>query len=90
MSSKRLKALEKSDDGFKLAESDLEARGAGDLFGRRQWGMSDLGMEALKNIKLIRAARDEAVHMIGKDPELSHNTALRERVAKARAELHGE
>jgi ATP-dependent DNA helicase RecG len=90
MSSKRLKALEKSDDGFKLAESDLEARGAGDLFGRRQWGMSDLGMEALKNIKLIRAARDEAVRVVADDPELSHNNALRERVAKARTELHGE
>ena len=90
MSSKRLKALEKSDDGFKLAESDLEARGAGDLFGRRQWGMSDLGMEALKNIKLIRAARDEAVRAVSIDPLLSNNSALRERVAKARTELHGE
>ncbi|MEY4747233.1 MAG: ATP-dependent helicase RecG, ATP-dependent helicase RecG, partial [Candidatus Parcubacteria bacterium] len=54
---KRLKALEGTSDGFKLAEADLEARGAGDLFGRQQWGVSDLGMEALKNIKLIRAAR---------------------------------
>lgn len=90
ISGKRLKTLEKSDDGFKLAEADLEARGAGDLFGRRQWGMSDLGMEALKNIKLIRAAREEAERIIRKDPELAMNTALRERVSRAGAELHNE
>ncbi len=90
MSGKRLKTLEKSDDGFKLAESDLEARGAGDLFGRRQWGMSDLGMEALKNVKLIRAARDEAERVIREDPELLDNAALRERAFKAGAELHNE
>lgn len=90
MSTKRLKALEKSDDGFKLAQADLEARGAGDLFGRRQWGMSDLGMEALKNINLIKAARDEAARIIAEDPELSRNVALHERVANARTELHGE
>ena len=90
MSSKRLKALEKSDDGFKLAESDLEARGAGDLFGRRQWGMTDLGMEALKNIKLIRVARDEAERVINEDAGLSRNSALRERVERANAELHSE
>ncbi len=90
VSSKRLKTLEKTDDGFTLAEADLDVRGAGDLFGRRQWGMSDLGMEALKNIKLIRAARDEAIRIITEDPTLSHNAALCERVAKARVELHGE
>ena len=90
ISGRRLKTLEKSDDGFKLAESDLEARGAGDLFGRRQWGMSDLGMEALKNVKLIRAARDEAERVVRTDPELLSHAALRERVEKASLELHGE
>ena len=74
---KRLRALEKSSDGFKLAEADLEARGAGDLLGRKQWGISDLGMEALKNIKLIRAARDEAEALICEDPSLAKYPALR-------------
>ena len=87
---KRLRALEKSDDGFKLAEADLEARGAGDLFGRKQWGVSDLGMEALKNLKLIRAAREEADSLIRKDPLLSNYPALRERIESAGSELHGE
>ena len=87
---KRLRALEKSDDGFKLAEADLEARGAGDLFGRRQWGVSDVGMEALKNPRLIAAARAEAIELIKKDPELQHHPELASRAHTISKELHIE
>jgi ATP-dependent DNA helicase RecG len=87
---KRLRALVESDDGFKLAEKDLEARGAGDLYGRKQWGVTDLGMEALKNMRLIRAAREEAQRIIAQDPSLSLNAALALRVEDARGKLHGE
>lgn len=90
VSMKRLKALETSDDGFKLAEADLESRGAGDLFGKRQWGVSDLGMEALKNVKLIQAARDEAIALVAKDPELSRYPALARRTDLSGAAHHGE
>lgn len=89
-STRRLRALEKSDDGFTLAEADLENRGAGDLFGARQWGMSDLGMEALKNIKLIQAARAEAERIVREDSLLTAHAALSERVQKAIRELHAE
>ena len=87
---KRLRALETSDDGFKLAEVDLETRGAGDLFGRRQWGMSDIGMEALKNVKLIRAARTEAEALVKEDPLLSAYPALLARATGSREQLHAE
>ena len=87
---KRLRALETSDDGFKLAEADLETRGAGDLLGRRQWGITDIGMEALKNIKLIRAARDEAERIVAHDSSLSKHPALAARVERAEKELHRE
>ncbi len=87
---KRLKALEQSSDGFKLAESDLETRGAGDLFGRKQWGVSDLGMEALKNVRLIQAAREEAQTLVAADPDLVTHKALAERVASASALDHNE
>lgn len=86
---KRLRALEKSDDGFKLAEADLENRGAGDLYGARQWGVSDLGMEALQNARLIKAARDEAHLLIADDPHLSGHHALKLRVESVGA-LHNE
>lgn len=78
---KRLRALAKSSDGFELAEADLATRGAGDLFGSRQWGMSDLGMEALQNVKLIKAARDEALALVERDPQLLGHAALMTRLA---------
>ena len=90
ISMRRLKALEKSSDGFKLAEVDLETRGPGDLYGRVQWGISDLGMEALKNPRLIQAAREAAQSLVQKDPTLSSHPALAQRVANAGKELHGE
>lgn len=87
---KRLRALEKSNDGFKLAEADLEARGAGDLFGQRQWGISDIGMEALKNPRLIQAARTEAIRIVGVDASLTAYPELSKRAEAANVELHSE
>lgn len=90
ISLKRLRTLEKSSDGFVLAEEDLAARGAGDLYGAHQWGISDLGMEALRNPKLIRAAHDEASALVAKDPELTNHRALQERITKVTGTLHAE
>ena len=90
LSLKRLRALEKSSDGFELAEADLQLRGAGDLFGSQQWGVSDLGMEALKNPRLIEAARIEAQRVVELDPSLAKHPALALRAAATSRELHGE
>ncbi|OGF73616.1 hypothetical protein A3J56_00540 [Candidatus Giovannonibacteria bacterium RIFCSPHIGHO2_02_FULL_46_20] len=57
---RRLKALTEAKNGFELAEYDLQFRGAGELAGSQQWGFSDVGMEALKNLKMVEAARNEA------------------------------
>ena len=61
---RRLKALTEAKSGFELAEYDLEFRGAGELSGRKQSGLSDIGMEALKNLKMVEAARFEAREII--------------------------
>jgi ATP-dependent DNA helicase RecG len=90
VSMKRLRSLEKSADGFALAEADLATRGPGDLYGRAQWGVSDLGMEALKNPRLIEAAREEARAIIAQDPTLAHHRALSERIKRGAQELHAE
>jgi len=66
----RLKSFVNAKNGFELAEEDLKQRGAGDLAGAKQWGVSDLAMEALKNIKMVEAARTEAQTLIEKDFEL--------------------
>ena len=87
---KRLKALEKSRDGFELAEKDLELRGAGELYGAKQWGLSDLGMEAIRNIKMVEAARKEAQTLITKDPKLDKYPALQKLVVSKSKTLHFE
>lgn len=60
----RLKALTTAKNGFELAEYDLQFRGGGELYGGKQSGLSDLGMEAIKNLKLVEAARDEARRLV--------------------------
>jgi ATP-dependent DNA helicase RecG len=67
----RLKALATAKNGFELAEHDLSFRGSGELYGAKQSGLTDLGMEAIKNIKLVEAARKEAQELVKKHPDLS-------------------
>jgi len=65
----RMKALTTAKNGFELAEFDLAQRGAGELYGRKQWGISDLAMEGIKNIKMVEASRVEAIKIVDEDPE---------------------
>jgi len=67
----RLTALKTAKNGFELAEYDLKFRGSGELSGGKQWGISDIAMEALKNIKMVEAARSEAQRLITEDESLS-------------------
>lgn len=85
----RLKALTTAKNGFELAEYDLAQRGTGDLYGKKQWGISDLGMEAIKNIKMVEAARSEARHIIDIDPQLVSYHTLRTTLHN-RKEIHFE
>ncbi|MBI2637688.1 MAG: ATP-dependent DNA helicase RecG [Candidatus Sungbacteria bacterium] len=89
-SSERLKALQEAKTGFELAEYDLQLRGAGQLSGTSQWGVSDVGMDALKNIKLVEFAREEARRIIEKDPTLADYPLLKERVREAVKNTHFE
>lgn len=86
----RLKALKTAKNGFELAEFDLAQRGAGELYGRKQWGLSDLAMEAIKNIKMVEAARTEATRIIEEDSTLSKHPILKFRIESASAKIHFE
>lgn len=86
----RLKALQTAKNGFELAEFDLKQRGAGELYGRKQWGLSDLAMEAIKNIKMVEAARLEATKIIEEDPTLSKHSILKFHVDSAKDKIHFE
>lgn len=86
----RLKALKTAKNGFELAELDLTLRGAGELGGTKQWGITDLGMEAIKNMKMVEAARTEAIRMIEADPELTRYPLLKAKVRQKVQEFHFE
>ncbi|MDD5312335.1 MAG: ATP-dependent DNA helicase RecG [Dehalococcoidia bacterium] len=67
----RLKAIEEINDGFLLAEKDLELRGPGEFFGTRQSGLPDLKMAKLSDTPLLETARKEARLLFEKDPRLA-------------------
>jgi ATP-dependent DNA helicase RecG len=67
----RLKAMEATNDGFRLAEMDLEQRGPGDFLGTRQAGLGDLRLARLTDVRLIERARREAGRLLEQDPDLS-------------------
>jgi len=86
----RLKALITAKNGFELAEYDLQIRGSGELYGMKQWGLTDLGMEAIKNLKMVEAARKEAAVLIQTDPNLENHPEIQKRIATLSKELHME
>lgn len=79
----RLQALEQSNDGFALAEKDLEIRGPGQFFGRQQSGLPELKLASLLDSQLLEIARDEAQRIFALDPLLQRpeHGALHDKVA---------
>lgn len=73
----RLELVAEIQDGFRLAAEDMRLRGAGELMGARQHGMSDLAMEALHRPELLSDARQEAESLLAGDPGLEREPALR-------------
>jgi ATP-dependent DNA helicase RecG len=77
----RLVAMERSTDGFLLAETDLEIRGAGEVFGERQSGFSDLRLGRIpRDEAVVVRAREVAERLLDDDPDLAIHTTLREEV----------
>jgi ATP-dependent DNA helicase RecG len=68
---RRLSVMSETTDGFKIAEEDLEIRGPGEFFGKKQSGMPDLKMgNILRDIRILEAAREEAFARVKSDPLL--------------------
>ncbi len=83
--SMRLRALETTSDGFKLAELDLQLRGPGAIYGTVQHGALDLRVAKLTDTKLIAAARAAAQMFIKKNEDIKAYSALNQRVKILRA-----
>src|SRR5574341_613598 len=81
----RLSAIERTTDGFKLAQIDWEMRGAGDLLGTRQSGFSGLDLSYLMDAWLVETVQREAWKLFERDPllEQSDHRLLAERVHQA-------
>ena len=86
----RLLAFIQAKNGFELAELDLMQRGAGDLAGIKQWGISDIGMDAIKNIKMVEFARNEAMSLVRLDPTLTKYPIIKSLVEKKDFQIHFE
>jgi ATP-dependent DNA helicase RecG len=87
----RLKAFKNSSNGFELAEFDLKLRGPGELSGNKQWGISDIGMEAIRNLKMVEAARAEAEYLLSQDETLSKFPLINEKLShRKKDEIHFE
>jgi len=87
---KRLKAMVDSDNGFELAQKDLEIRGPGSLYGTQQWGLPDMAMQGLSNIFLVEKTRTAAKELLEKDPELKNYPLLKERLLQFEKKIHFE
>jgi ATP-dependent DNA helicase RecG len=74
----RLKAVASTNDGFELANKDLELRGTGTVLGERQSGFSDLKLtHLLRDIQILTDARKEAFGLIEADPNLYSHPEIR-------------
>jgi len=92
---KRLRVMEETTDGFRIAEADLEIRGPGDFLGTRQAGLPEFRVASiLRDGRILEDARREAFAVIEKDPDLTRpeNAPLRQELARrwgGRLELAG-
>ena len=67
----RLEMMERTEDGFLIAEKDLELRGGGEVLGARQSGMPEFRVAEVPSFaELLAAARDDARLVLNQDPEL--------------------
>ncbi|MHC1741264.1 MAG: ATP-dependent DNA helicase RecG [Anaerolineaceae bacterium] len=84
LQNERLEVMTQTNDGFVLAEKDLQQRGPGDFIGSRQSGFAELKMASFTDLKTIEKARALASDLFKKDPDLSQaeNAPLHERLGE--------
>jgi ATP-dependent DNA helicase RecG len=86
----RLGAMEKTSNGFVIAEEDLKLRGPGEFLGTRQSGLPDIAMEHITNVKLIEIAHDYAEQILENSPDLKEYPLLQKELGKFQSNIHLE
>jgi ATP-dependent DNA helicase RecG len=79
----RLRVMEETSDGFRIAEEDLRRRGPGEFFGTRQHGLPEFRVADLRrDFELLREAREEAFALLAADPKPEGLGPLREELRR--------
>ncbi len=87
----RLEILTLTNDGFVVAEKDLEIRGPGEFLGYRQSGLPDLLLaDLVKDATILEDARNSAIAVIKEDPELTNYPGLKKLLEQKRATAEAE
>ncbi len=86
----RLRILEQTNDGFKIAQADLQLRGPGQFMGTAQSGLPDIAMESLSDLKTIEQARQEAQRLVHFDPQLKKFPRLKKELERLNIVTHWE
>lgn len=89
LTTRRLRALATTNDGFRLAEMDLELRGMGEMFGTRQSGLMNLRIARLSDAELIKKAQYWAKQILAKEKSLL-STNLIQLLESLKTEMHLE
>ena len=75
--------MQKTSDGFRIAEADLMIRGPGDFLGTKQSGLPEFRFANLiRNAKILAEAREEAFRVIKENPMLTEHPDLLSEVLK--------
>lgn len=87
----RLEILTITNDGFVVAEKDLEIRGPGEFLGYRQSGLPDLVLaDLVKDAKILEEARNAAIAIMKEDPQLTNYPTLKQMVEQKAVGEHSE
>lgn len=86
----RLQAMVKTENGFELAERDLEIRGPGEFLGTKQSGIADTAFAASADIFILEKARKYAIDLFKKDPSLISHPLLKNKLQKLQQKIHLE
>ena len=88
----RLDIMERTNDGFQIADEDLKLRGPGDYIGTRQSGSPLFKVAQIEDSDLLSLAKVEAERILGNDPDLKDpsNSLLYEKYQNELEELYGQ
>jgi len=81
----RMETMERTNDGFEIAEVDLKLRGPGDLMGTQQSGILDLKIADIsKDQQIVILARSTAIKLLEEDPKISieKNSSVRNKISQ--------